>query len=159
MNADFINAFVSAGTNTLTVLLGQEPTIGKVFAQPAAFPIEQCNVTIGVTGQLQGTVIYGVSLGAADRIASTMLGTKIVTFNSMAESAIAELCNMVNGNALLNLSEKGFVCDMTPPTLIRGYSKVMMSTLSIPAIVVPLVTKLGDLLITVSLEAKAGGGA
>jgi chemotaxis protein CheX len=107
----------------------------------------------GVTGQIQGSVIYGMSLTTADQIASAMIGQPIKQFDQLAASAIAELGNMISGNAMLQLSEAGFICDITPPTVIRG-SKVEISTLAIPAVVIPLEVTQGDITITVGLQTK-----
>ena len=49
---------------------------------------------------------------------------------------------MISGNAMQHLSESGWVCDITPPTIIRG-TNVKISTISIPAIVIPLDTGAG----------------
>ena len=121
--------------------------------QPATFTSQQCNVVCGVTGQAHGQVIYGMSLTTADKIASAMLGQPIKTFDQLAASAIAELGNMISGNAMSKLSEVGYVSDITPPTIIRG-TNVKISTLSIPAIVIPLDTVQGELFITVGLQGK-----
>ncbi len=105
--------------------------------QPTIFTSQQCNVVCGVTGHVQGQVIYGMSLTTADKIASTMLGQKIKTFDQLAASAMGELGNMISGNAMQGLSEAGWICDITPPTIMRG-KDVKISTLSIPALVIPL---------------------
>ena len=121
--------------------------------QPATFTSQQCNVVCGVTGQAHGQVIYGMSLTTADKIASAMLGQPIKTFDQLAASAIAELGNMISGNAMSKLSESGYISDITPPTIIRG-TNVKISTLSIPAVVIPLDTAQGELFITVGLQGK-----
>ena len=106
---------------------GQPPVKGELAAQPTIFTSQQCNVVCGVTGQVQGQVIYGMSLTTADKIASTMLGQPIKTFDALAASAIGELGNMISGNAMQHLSEAGWICDITPPTIMRG-TNVKIST-------------------------------
>jgi chemotaxis protein CheX len=137
----------------LESVFGATPTRGELQALPSVFTTDQCNVTIGVTGDIQGMIIFGMSLVTADRIASTMIGAPIKTFDQLAASAIAELCNMISGNALISLSELGAKCDITPPALIRG-TNTKLSTLSIPAIVVPLEFSVGTINLTVSLAEK-----
>jgi chemotaxis protein CheX len=153
MRSQHVNAFVTASFKVLESVFGTPPQRGELQALPAVFTSEQCNVTIGVTGDIQGMVIYGMSLVTADRIASTMIGAPIKTFDQLAASAIAELCNMISGNALMALSEQGAICDITPPALIRG-TNTKLSTLSIPAIVVPMEMPIGTVHLTVSLAEK-----
>ena len=153
MRVEYINPFIVAAVSVLEMVLGEAPTKGSLAMQPATFTSQQCNVVCGVTGQAHGQVIYGMSLTTADKIASAMLGQPIKTFDQLAASAIAELGNMISGNAMSKLSESGYLSDITPPTIIRG-TNVKISTLSIPAIVIPLDTAQGELFITVGLQGK-----
>lgn len=151
MKVEYINPFVSACFSVLESVLGKVPSKGQLSMRPAVFTSQQCNVIAGVTGAVEGQTIYGMSLKTADMIASTMLGQPIVTFDQLAASAIAELGNMITGNAAALLADAGYVCDITPPTVIRG-TAVKISTLSIPALVVPICTEQGEIELTVSLK-------
>ena len=151
MKVEYINPFLAGASSVLEMVLGEKPVKEGLSAQPASFTSEQCNVVCGVTGQAQGQVIYGMSLVVADKIASHMLGEPIKTFDALAASAIAELGNMISGGAMGHLAEAGYICDITPPALVRG-TKVEISTLNIPAIVIKLRTNLGAMSITVSLQ-------
>jgi chemotaxis protein CheX len=102
---------------------------------------------------VQGQVILGMSLATADGVASAMLGQQIRCFDALAASAIAELGNMISGNAMHLLSEAGWVCDITPPTVLRG-TNIEISTVSIPAIVIPIHLAQGDLFVTVGLQGR-----
>jgi chemotaxis protein CheX len=153
MKAEYINPFVLASHSVLEMVLGARPVQGEVAAQPSTFASQQCSIVCGVTGQVQGQVIYGMSLLTADKIASTMLGQTIKSFDALAASAIAELGNMISGNAMQYLSEAGWVCDITPPTVMRG-TNVKISTISIPAIVIPLTLPQGELFVTVGLQGR-----
>jgi chemotaxis protein CheX len=92
-----------------------------------------------------------MSQQTADKVASTMIGEQIKEFDQLAASAIGELGNMICGNALQYLHGSGYVCDITPPTIIRG-TNVRVDTISIPAIVIPLVLDQGEITITVGLQ-------
>jgi len=153
MKIEYINPFVSAAFSVLQSVLHQEPSKGQLSMRPSVFTSQQCNVITGVTGKVEGQVIYGMSLITADKIASTMIGQPVRTFDQLAASAIAELANMITGNAMALLSEAGYVCDITPPSIIRG-SNVKISTLSIPALVIPICLNEGEIEMTVSLKGR-----
>jgi chemotaxis protein CheX len=153
MKVEYINPFVMASFSVLEMVLGQKPTKGQLSMRPNVFTSQQCNVITGVAGKVEGQVIYGMSLMTADKVASTMLGQPIRTFDQLAASAIAELGNMITGNAMAHLSEAGFICDITPPTIVRG-SNVKISTLTIPAIVIPICVEQGQLELTVCLQER-----
>jgi chemotaxis protein CheX len=153
VSVQFINPFLAASFSVLSMILGDVPTKGSPSAQTDNATSQQVNVLVGVVGQAEGHVIFGMSLATADRIASVMIGSPVVSFDQLAASAIAELCNMICGNALLQISEAGFTCDLAPPSVVRG-SKVEICSLSLPAIVLPLVLEQGEFTITVALQSK-----
>lgn len=153
MKVEYINPFIEAAFSVMEMVLGNRPGKGALAMQPATFTSQQCNIVCGVTGQVQGQVIYGMSMVVADKIASTMLGQPIKVFDQLAASAIAELGNMISGNAMMKLSENGYICDITPPTIIRG-TNVKISTLSIPAIVIPMTLEQGEVSITVGIQGR-----
>jgi chemotaxis protein CheX len=153
MNVQYINPFVAGAFSVLEMVLGNKPTKGELRMQPNTFTSQQCNVVCGVTGHVQGHVIYGMSLTTADRIASTMLGEPIKVFDQLAASAIGELGNMISGNAMQMLSETGWICDITPPTIIRGQN-VNICTITIPAIIIPITLDQGELCVTIGLQGR-----
>ncbi len=135
-------------------MLGVEAKKGQLAMRPAIFTSQQCNIITGVTGMIEGQAIYGMSLLTVDRVASLMLGQPIHTFDPLAASAVAELGNMITGNAMGLLSDAGFVCDITPPSIVRG-TNVQISTLNIPALVVPVMMEdIGEIELTISLQER-----
>ena len=151
MKVQYVNPFVSAAFSVIETLLGKQVTKGDMSMLPTIFTSQECNIITGVTGEVEGQVIYGMSIVTADKIASQMMGMSIVTFDEMAASAIAELGNMITGNASALLLDAGYLCEITPPSMIRG-AKIQMTTLQIPALVVPVIMDIGRIEITVSLK-------
>lgn len=154
MKVEYVSPFVQGAMNVMQMLLNVVPERGTLSARPQVFTTQQVNIVCGITGAIQGQVIYGMSVTTADRIASLMLGSTVVTFDQLAASAIAELGNMISGNSLTALAASGFQCDITPPTIIRG-SNVKITTLDIPALVIPLKLEgIGNFEINVSLQER-----
>jgi len=151
MKVQYVNLFVSAVFSVIETLLGKQVTKGELSMLPTMFTSQECNLITGVTGDIEGQIIYGMSIVTANQIASQMMGVSIVTFDEMAASAIAELGNMITGNASALLMDAGYACDITPPSTIRG-AKIQMTTLQIPALVVPVIMDVGKIEIMVSLK-------
>lgn len=155
MKVQFVSPFVTGATTVIQQLLDVQPKRGDLSAQPQVFTSQQVNVVCGVTGQVQGQVIFGMSLTTAGHIASKMVGLPVTDFDALAASAIAELGNMISGNSITGLANAGFMCDITPPTIIRG-SNVKISTVNVPALIIPLeLGDLGHIEVIVSLQEKA----
>jgi chemotaxis protein CheX len=151
VNVAFINPFITAGVEVIKQIVGGEVEQGQLSIRTAIFTTQQVSIVVGVSGPVQGQVIYGLSQVTATKIASAMMGIQQVEFDEMAISAVSELGNMISGNAVMLLSESGFVCDITPPTMVRGMN-VEIATQA-PSLLVPLYTKCGKVDITVALSA------
>jgi chemotaxis protein CheX len=154
MNANTVNPFLTAAYNVLNSVLGKVPEKEAMTAQPNITTSHQVNVVCGVTGDMQGMIVFGMGETTANRIASVMAGQALKVYDSFVASAVAELGNMISGNALMGLSENGIVCDITPPSIVHG-ANVMISTLDIPTVSIHLETGCGELAIRISLVGAA----
>lgn len=159
MKVEFINPFFEGAQHVLKMVLNTECERGDLSARPQIFTSQQVNIVCGITGQLEGQVIYGLSKLTADKIASRMLMQPVKTFDQLAASAIAELGNMISGNCMTLLAGKNYTCDITPPTIIKG-TNVRMCTTDAPALVIPMqIQDFGVFEITISLRERLARAA
>lgn len=79
-------------------------------------------VNIGVVGPLRGSIVIGMDIDSAKRFASKMMmGMEVTDLDDLAQSAIAEMSNMVCANACTNFSRSGVNgLDISPPTMLIG---------------------------------------
>lgn len=153
MKVEFVNPFINAAIQVLDQYVGGDVEHGQLSVRTALFTTQQISIAMAVSGAVKGKVIYGLSQVTATKIASMMMGTTIVTFDDRVANAITELGSIISGKAATLLSESGFTCEITPPTLIRGMNvEIGMRG---PALSVPLFTHCGKIDIDVALvEAK-----
>ena len=93
-------------------------TLEVVGAEVTAnqFTTDDLAVIIGVSGGLEGNVLYGFSEDSAQAIVSVMVGEPISSINDeLALSAIGEIGNMITGNAAACLAQLGYMCNISPP--------------------------------------------
>ena len=79
------------------------------------FTTAELTVTIGVSGDLEGSVLYGFGNGTSLALAGRMMGETIAEHNDVSLSAVGELANMITGNAATQLSNAGYSCTISPP--------------------------------------------
>ncbi|MEQ1821844.1 MAG: chemotaxis protein CheX [Fimbriimonadaceae bacterium] len=154
MDVKLINPFIMATFSVYEMVLGEMPTKGQLGIQSTCSTVSDINVVLGLTGDVTGTIVFGMCQQTALKIASKMTFQDLKILDPLAKSAIAELCNMVSGNALQDLSDQGFVCDITPPSLIKG-SNVEINLMASPALRLPVQTSLGEVLVTVALSEQS----
>lgn len=120
MDVSNVNPFLNACTIVMpqlgfTSVVKKNLTVAdKVNAQGVA-------VSVGIIGDIKGTVVYNFSEESAKMIASKMMfGMDVPTFDDMAQSAISELTNMLTANASIEFSKIGKNINISTPTLVTG---------------------------------------
>ena len=83
---------------------------------------------IGVSGQLEGNVLYGFSEPTAKGIVAKMVGDADWPISPMGLSALGEIVNMITGNAATQLASTGYVCDISPPVILEPRGSTITTT-------------------------------
>lgn len=151
MKAEFVNPFVTSAFQVLQTETRSEVSKGAVTLQESPLVSDEVTVLIGVVGRAQGLVLYGMSERTAKAIVSAMTGENIAVFDNMAESAVAELGNVITGLASGELERAGYPCKIAPPSVVVGRG-TSISTLSIKRLVIPLQTSMGVIVVHVALR-------
>jgi chemotaxis protein CheX len=92
-------------------------------------------LNIALLGQLKGVILIGMDEESAKHFASKMMmGMAVTEFDSLAQSAVSEMGNMVCANACTQFSKIGMTgLDISPPTLMIGDG--VQATLPVPQII------------------------
>lgn len=150
MKLDYIDPFVRAGFSVLETLLKARPGRGPLAMRTSSATTHQLTIMMIVSGDVEGVVLYGMSLVAAQKIASTMLDRPISEMDDAAREAINELAKTINENATKLLKEAGHTCEISPAEVIRGVNVAVPS--EVPSLVVPISTRFGRLEIDIALN-------
>ncbi|MBI2875367.1 MAG: chemotaxis protein CheX [Candidatus Tectomicrobia bacterium] len=151
MDVRFMNPFISAASEILEKEVQVQVARGQITLQKSAYTTEEITIMIGLTGQVEGMVTYGISEDTAKAFVSQMMGQEWSVLDDLAQSAIGELGNMITGLASTELSNAGYETKISPPMLILG-KEVLISTLDLHRLVVSLQTPHGPVQIHLSLR-------
>lgn len=155
MNVKFMDPFIDAANEVLKVELDVSVARGNLSMQKSALTTDDVTVLLSLVGEIQGVVLFGLSRDACIAIVSKMMNQKFEEFDHLAQSGIAELGNVITGQAMIKMSQAGYHVNISPPTLITGKG-IQISTLDFSRIIIPLTSELGD--ITVHLALREGTG-
>jgi chemotaxis protein CheX len=159
MNVKFLNPFVEAACEVLRAEAGVEITRGDLALAKQPYVTSDVTVLLSIVGRVEGTVFYGMPQATAIELVRRMLGEDLGEFNSLAQSGVAELGNVITGSASVKLAEAGFETTISPPTLLVGRGATI-STLDFARLVVPLDIGCGVVVIHLALrEGVLRGGA
>jgi len=117
------------------------------------FKSREVTIVTGVTGGLQGQVFYGMTNDTARNVAGAMLGSPVTDLDELCISALAELANMISGNATTRLAEVGYVTNITPPSVVQGEGIRVLTVEA--ALIIPIITRFGEIEINVALQKGA----
>ena len=159
MRVEYINPFVEISYRVLKeVLDGSEVKRGNLYLKSTAMPVMGVAALVGLAGDVEGRVLFDMSLDTALKIASKMNGEDLPQFDDLAKATISELANMITAQAVTKLHELGFKFDLTPPALFAG-EKMEIAALgntseNIEALIVPLITEYGKVEINVAIRER-----
>ncbi|WP_018758835.1 chemotaxis protein CheX [Paenibacillus terrigena] len=121
MKAEYINPFLDAARNVIEQLIQIRPTTGQLQIKEVQFFDQYIWIEIGMTGQMNGNIVFGLHESVALKIVSAMMGGFVMTeLGEMGHSAISELGNMISGNASTILFNQGVKVDITPPKVVQS---------------------------------------
>lgn len=145
MKAEYINPFLESARIVIEQVANIRPSTGQLGIKDVKFVEKYIWIQIGMTGQMQGDVVFGLHEDVALKMVSAMMGGFVITeLDEMSQSAISELGNMISGNASTLLYNQGVHVDITPPKLLHSANSA--GFLPKKALTIPLIMEgIGEL--------------
>jgi chemotaxis protein CheX len=136
VKAEYINSFLDSARLVIEQMVQIRPSTGQLTVKDIKFTDHQVWIQIGLTGEMNGDIVFGLSESVALRLISAMMGGFAITeFDELGRSAISELGNMIGGNASTMLSNQGVQVDITPPRVMaENQGFVARRALTVPLI-------------------------
>lgn len=151
VSVNFMNPFLKAAQSVLAAEVGSDVKRGDIKMETNCYTPEDVTVLLSVVGDVQGIVMYSMSIPMALAMVSEMLGEDHREFDELAQSGIAEMGNVITGVVTTYLAEAGYQCSISVPTLVVGRG-TMLSTLDFKRVVIPLLTDFGPMSIHIALR-------
>ncbi len=148
---ELIGPFVEAAARVIQQECGEPPQRGQLHRVRSPQTNNEVSALIAITGGVAGLVIYSMTQEAALGFASRMIGEPLSELDALGQSAIAELANMITGQAGIALERNGFPSDMSPPVLLLGKGS-SIATLNLTRLVVPLLLSFGEFTIDIAVK-------
>ena len=153
MKAEYVNSFYKATKDVFELMFDTDPKRGKIEVVEDMVSSKDASVVLGVTGDLNGTILFSFPRDMTLQMIKIMSGMEIDTIDSFASSALGEVANIIGGNALTILTENNYICDIAPPQIFVGEYK-SFSMANERALLLPLITSIGEFDINIFLKEK-----
>ena len=151
MRVEYINPFSEAAYNILSQVLSEDIKRGDLYLKSTCMPVMGVAAIVGLAGDVEGRVIFDMTLDTALKIASAMNGEELSEFDELARATITELANLITAQAVTKLHDLGFKFDLTPPALFTG-ENMKISNNDIEALIVPMTAPQGRVEINVAIR-------
>ncbi|WP_219838523.1 chemotaxis protein CheX [Paenibacillus sp. R14(2021)] len=121
MKAEYINPFLESAKIVIEQVIQIRPSTGQLGVKDIKFVESYIWIQIGINGQMNGDIVFGLSEEVALKMVSAMMGGYAISeMDEMGKSAISELGNMISGNASTMLFNQGVRVDITPPKVVHS---------------------------------------
>ena len=112
---ELIQPFINAADAVLSETLACPVTISDISMNEEAYQRHATAALVEITGDIEGRVIFDVEDSTAIKVASSIAGAEIDPNPLTLRETVAELANLVIGNAVTTLNDAGFRFKVHPP--------------------------------------------
>lgn len=106
--------------NELLTMFGIENEVVEEREEDKLRSSKEINIVLGLTGDIKGNLLLGVSKNITLKIVSCMMGgMEFSDVDDIVISGISEFANMLGGTTITKLQTENFI-DLSPPTVITS---------------------------------------
>jgi len=157
VDSQFIIPFIDSVTNVFETMLQLEIKVGTPSIKPAESTSHDVSGIIGMSGDVEGTVVLGFPTATAERAVSVFTGMEMDATHEDFADAIGELVNMVSGGAKSKFTNRKV--NITCPSVIIGQHHTVSARKDIVTIRIPISCDLGEFGVDVSIREIAAAEA
>ncbi|MFT6895805.1 MAG: chemotaxis protein CheX [Paraglaciecola sp.] len=153
MNAAFINPFIAALRNVLSMMAQIELTPGKPQKKTTTIATGDVSGLIGmVGGEICGSLSITFESELALHIMQNMLGESHDAINDDVSDMVGEITNMICGGAKKDLSKLGYNFDMATPIIVSGKDHTLSHSASGHKMIMPFDSPYGKVFLEMCFD-------
>jgi len=118
MRMDLIQPFIGSLDAVLAEMMKVPAKIVDLTMEEEGYRKKGQAASVVFRGQIEGRVVLDMDLGAAAQVASYLTGGEVAATESIVPETVCELANMVIGNAVTQLNDRGFEFKVFPPEVL-----------------------------------------
>lgn len=153
MDSSHITPFIKSVQNVFETMLQLPVQVGAPALKQSGGPAFDISGIIGMSGDVEGTVVLSFPTATAERCASIFAGTELTSTHPDFPDAVGELVNMVSGGAKAQFVGKSV--SISCPSVVIGSDHFVFGRKDVVCIVIPCSSDLGHFAVEVSLRAAA----
>ena len=157
MDPTYITPFIGSITNVFDTMLQLPITIGEPQIKTNRAPSHDISGIIGMSGDVDGTVVLSFPTATAERAVTPFTGMPIDAEHEDFADAIGELVNMVSGGAKAQF--QGKTVGITTPSVIIGKDHVVFGQKDMITVTIPCSCDVGEFNVEVAIRKNTAQAA
>jgi chemotaxis protein CheX len=118
MRMELIQPFIDSLDAVLAEMMKAPTTIADLTMEEEGYRKKGLAAVVVFKGQIEGRIILDMDPSAAAKVAAILAGTEVDPGEAIVTEAVGELANMVIGNAVTQLNDRGFQFKVFPPQIL-----------------------------------------
>jgi chemotaxis protein CheX len=118
MRMELIQPFIGSLDAVLAEMMKASPSIGDLTMEEDGYRKKGLAALVTFKGQIEGRIILDMDPVAAAKVAGILAGADVDPSEAIVPEAVCELANMVIGNAVTQLNDRGFQFKVFPPQVV-----------------------------------------
>jgi chemotaxis protein CheX len=118
MRMELIQPFIGSLDTVLAEMMKSPATIADLTMEEEGYRKKGLAAVVTFKGQIEGRIVLDMDPEVAVKVASCLAGTDVDTSEAIVSEAVCELANMVIGNAVTQLNDRGFQFKVFPPEVL-----------------------------------------
>lgn len=118
MKMELIQPFIGSLDAVLAETMNAPAKIVDLTMEQEGYRRKGAAASVTFKGQIEGRVILDMEPRAAAQVASFLAGSEVDPSEAIVPETVCELANMVIGNAVTQLNDRGFQFKVFPPQVL-----------------------------------------
>jgi len=118
MRMDLIQPFIGSLDTVLAEVMKAPTKIVELSMEREGYRRRGLAALVVFQGQIEGRVVLDMDPQAAAEVAGYLTGSPVDPTESLVPETVCELANMVIGNAVVQLNDRGFQFKVHPPEVV-----------------------------------------
>jgi len=152
MRMELIQPFINSADAVFGEALHCQTHIGELTMEERPYERKGLAALVAITGEIEGRVIVDVEPETAIRVANQLgNGGETAPSDELTRETVCELANLVIGNAVTTLNDRGFKFKVHPPEF-HASREGLKGSHDTEAIVLRFETAAGDIYVNIAMR-------
>ena len=151
MRMELIQPFINAADAVFAESLQAPTKIVDLEMEEDAYRRKGVAALIVIKGDIEGRVILDLSPEVAIKVASQLAGSQVEASDQVVRETVCEMANMVIGNSVTLLNDRGFHFKVFPPE-IHMHDQGLAGSADTEALVICIETPCGNIYLNIAIH-------